>query len=130
MFSVQDGRPPWPHVAASSGTSRELSELSGNEPRVRLLTPRRHGHMCHAPPRCGKENAMKNSNDSKARNTNRATKKRDEAIEAIARNILEIETLAERKSDSLDFHEVSVWGLRDALLAAYELGLAAAKKGA
>jgi hypothetical protein len=77
-----------------------------------------------------KENAMKNSNDSKARNTNRATKKRDEAIEAIARNILEIETLAERKSDSLDFHEVSVWGLKDALLAAYELGLAAAKKGA
>ena len=43
---------------------------------------------------------------------------------------LEIETLAERKSDSLDFHEVSVWGLKDALLAAYELGLAAAKKGA
>jgi uncharacterized membrane protein len=77
-----------------------------------------------------KENAMKNSNDKNARNTNRATKKRDEAIEAIARNILEIETLAERKSDSLDFHEVSVWGLRDALLAAYELGLAAAKKGA
>jgi hypothetical protein len=77
-----------------------------------------------------KENAMKNSNDKNARNTNRATKKRDEAIEAIARNILEIETLAERKSDSLDFHEVSVWGLRGALLAAYELGLAAAKKGA
>jgi hypothetical protein len=77
-----------------------------------------------------KENAMKNSNDSKARNTNRATKKRDEAIEAIARNILEIETLAERKRDALDFHEVSVWGLKDALLAAYELGLTAAKKGA
>jgi uncharacterized membrane protein len=77
-----------------------------------------------------KENAMKNSNDSNARTTNRATKKRDEAIEAIARNILEIETLAERKRDALDFHEVSVWGLKDALLAAYELGLAAAKKGA
>jgi hypothetical protein len=77
-----------------------------------------------------KENAMKNSNDSTARSTNRANKKRDEAIEAIARNILEIETLAERKRDALDFHEVSVWGLKDALLAAYELGLAAAKKGA
>lgn len=73
---------------------------------------------------------MKNSSNSTARSTNRANKKRDEAIEAIARNILEIETLVERKSDSLDFHEVSVWGLRDALLAAYELGLAAAKKGA
>jgi uncharacterized membrane protein len=77
-----------------------------------------------------KENAMKNSNGNNARTTNRATKKRDEAIEAIARNILEIETLAERKRDALDFHEVSVWGLKDALLAAYELGLAAAKKGA
>jgi uncharacterized membrane protein len=77
-----------------------------------------------------KENAMKNSNEKNARTTNRATKKRDEAIEAIARNILEIETLVERKSDSLDFHEVSVWGLKDALLAAYELGLAAVKKGA
>lgn len=73
---------------------------------------------------------MKNSNDKNARTTNRATKKRDEAIEAIARNILEIETLVERKSDSLDFHDLSVWVLRDALLAAYELGLAAAKKGA
>ena len=76
---------------------------------------------------------MKNSSNSTARTTNRATKKRDEAIEAIeaiARNILEIETLAERKRDALDFHEVSVWGLKDALLAAYELGLAAAKKGA
>jgi hypothetical protein len=61
--------------------------------------------------------------------TDRATKL-DEAIEAIARNILEIETLAERKRDALDFHEVSVWGLKDALLAAYELGIAAAKKGA
>ena len=73
---------------------------------------------------------MKNSSNSNARSTNRATKKRDEAIEAIARNILAIETLAERKRDALDFHEVSVWGLKDALLAAYELGLAAAKKGA
>lgn len=73
---------------------------------------------------------MKNSSNSTTRTTNRATKKRDEAIEAIARNILEIETLAERKRDALDFHEVSVWGLKDALLAAYELGLAAAKKGA
>jgi len=73
---------------------------------------------------------MKNSNDSTARSTNRANKKRDEAIEAVARNVLAIETLAERKRDALDFHEVSVWGLKDALLAAYELGLAAAKKGA
>ena len=73
---------------------------------------------------------MQNDERSPARKTNRATKKRDEAIEAIARNILAIETLAERKRDALDFHEVSVWGLKDALLAAYELGLVAAKKGA
>ena len=73
---------------------------------------------------------MKNSERSNARNPAR-TKARDAAMEAIAKNILGIETLAERKRDALDFHEVSVWGLRDALLAAYELGLAAAaKKGA
>ena len=65
---------------------------------------------------------MKNSNDKNPRTTNRATKKRDEAIEAIARAILEIETLAERKSDSLDFHEVSVWELLTALRLAYRAG--------
>lgn len=38
----------------------------------------------------------------------------------------EIETLETRRSDRLDFHEVSVWGLRAALRAAYSLGVASA----
>ncbi len=76
---------------------------------------------------------MKHSTQRTARTTNgttnRTTKKRDKALESIARTILHIETLTERKGDAFDFHEVSVWGLKDALSAAYALGLAAAKKG-
>jgi hypothetical protein len=37
---------------------------------------------------------------------------------AIAKEHLQIETLETRLSDSLDFHDVSVWGVRDALEAA------------
>lgn len=33
-----------------------------------------------------------------------------------------IETLDERKSDDLDFHDIAVWSLRDALKAAYDAG--------
>lgn len=40
----------------------------------------------------------------------------------IANEHLGIETLEERKSDSLDFHDVSVWGVEQALLAAFEAG--------
>ncbi|MFA6049620.1 MAG: hypothetical protein WC761_00215 [Candidatus Paceibacterota bacterium] len=46
----------------------------------------------------------------------------DPAVEAIAEAFLEIQTLAVRNRDSLDFHEVGVTALRSALLAAYELG--------
>jgi hypothetical protein len=46
----------------------------------------------------------------------------EELFEGIARNVLMIETLKSRDSDSLDFHEVSVWALRDALRLAYEAG--------
>ena len=49
-------------------------------------------------------------------------KKKNEMIAEIARRVLEIETLEERKSDSLDFHEVSVWGLKRALEQAFEAG--------
>lgn len=35
---------------------------------------------------------------------------------------LDIETLEQRGRDALDFHEVSVWSLKDALLCAYETG--------
>ena len=46
----------------------------------------------------------------------------DTILEGIARDILFIETLKTRRSDELDFHEVSVWSLRGALRVAYELG--------
>ena len=46
----------------------------------------------------------------------------------IAEKHLFIETLEERKSVSLDFHEVSVWGVKAALEAAYAAGLAAARE--
>ena len=38
-------------------------------------------------------------------------------------NKLGIETLETRRSDSLDFHDVAVWCLRDALEAAFNAGL-------
>lgn len=45
------------------------------------------------------------------------------AFDEIARkNLVDVPTLKTRKSDSLDFHEVSVWSIKDALLAAFELG--------
>ena len=40
----------------------------------------------------------------------------------IARQILLIETLEERRMDSLDFHEVAVWQVQKALEAAFEAG--------
>jgi hypothetical protein len=46
-----------------------------------------------------------------------------ELFEGIAQKHLGIETLAIRKMDSLDFHEVSVWSLKDALEAAYRAGM-------
>jgi hypothetical protein len=48
-------------------------------------------------------------------------------LETIARKHLDIQTLQTRKSDSLDFHEVSVWGLLAALQAAYDAGRASVK---
>lgn len=43
-------------------------------------------------------------------------------IEKIAREILDLETLETRNSDSLDFHDLAVWEIRKALEAAYEAG--------
>ena len=40
---------------------------------------------------------------------------------------LGIETLKPRRSDSLDFHELSVWSLLEILTAAYEHGKVAGK---
>lgn len=52
----------------------------------------------------------------------------DKIIEKIAQEQLWIETLKTRNSDDLDFHECSVWGIKEALKQAYEAGQAAQKK--
>jgi predicted metal-dependent hydrolase len=52
---------------------------------------------------------------------------RDDAIERIALDLLGLETLQARKSDSLDFHELAVWDIRDALEAAYTAGFESGK---
>ena len=49
-------------------------------------------------------------------------------LETIAKEHLFIETLETRNSDGLDFHEVSVWGVKKALEIAYELGRAERQK--
>jgi hypothetical protein len=43
-------------------------------------------------------------------------------FELIAQKHLNVETLEEQKSDVLDFHEVSVWQIREALEAAFAAG--------
>ena len=49
-------------------------------------------------------------------------KTRDETLANIAATILNLETLKTRNSDRLDFHELSVWGIKAALEAAYAAG--------
>ncbi len=48
-------------------------------------------------------------------------------LERIAREILSVETLETRNSDSLDFSEQAVWTLRRALEAAYQAGVQAVR---
>ncbi len=60
--------------------------------------------------------------------TKQAAKALDQQLQQIALDHLFIETLETRHSDRLDFHEVSVWGIKSALLAAYEAGRQAAKQ--
>ncbi|MEW6415838.1 MAG: hypothetical protein AB1482_11345 [Pseudomonadota bacterium] len=50
-------------------------------------------------------------------------------LQQIALDHLFIETLETRNSDRMDFHEVSVWGVKSALIAAYEAGRRAAQQG-
>ncbi|WP_301101965.1 hypothetical protein [Propionivibrio sp.] len=54
--------------------------------------------------------------------TKQAAKDLDQQLQQIALDHLFIETLETRHSDRLDFHEVSVWAVKSALLAAYEAG--------
>ena len=45
-----------------------------------------------------------------------------QTLQNIAKQHLGIETLATRKSDGLDFHDLAVWSIEAALKAAYEAG--------
>ena len=47
----------------------------------------------------------------------------NDLLEQIARDTLELTTLTPQNSDALDFPEVSVWSLADALDVAYRAGL-------
>ena len=60
----------------------------------------------------------------------KAAQQLDQLLTQIALDHLFIETLATRNSDSLDFHDVSVWGVKSALMAAYQAGLAAGQSTA
>ena len=55
----------------------------------------------------------------------KAAQQRDQLLAQIALDHLFIETLETRNSDRLDFHDVSVWAVQSALMAAYQAGLAA-----
>ena len=50
----------------------------------------------------------------------------DQLFQQIALDHFFIDTLETRHSDRLDFHEVSVWGIQSALLAAFDAGKQAA----
>lgn len=58
------------------------------------------------------------------------TKPADKALENLLQQIaldhLFIDSLETRNSDHLDFHDVSVWAIKSALMAAYEAGRQAA----
>ena len=57
-----------------------------------------------------------------------ANTKTEKLLEQIAKEHLRVETLERRRSDSLDFHDCSVWGIKAALEAAYNAGLEAGRK--
>jgi hypothetical protein len=50
----------------------------------------------------------------------------EQQLQKIALDHLFIETLETRHSDRLDFHDVSVWGIKSALEVAFEAGRKAA----
>jgi hypothetical protein len=49
-------------------------------------------------------------------------------LDRISHEILDLDTLATRNSDALDFHDLAVWNIKAALEAAYAAGEAAGRK--
>ena len=60
----------------------------------------------------------------------KTAKNLNQLLEQIAQQHLFIDTLETQSSDRLDFHDVSVWGVKAALQAAYEAGLNVARQAA
>lgn len=58
--------------------------------------------------------------------TKPADKTLENLLQQIALDHLFIDSLETRNSDQLDFHDVSVWAIKSALMAAYEAGRQAA----
>ena len=54
-------------------------------------------------------------------------KQRHNLLTQIAQQHLKVETLETRHSDSLDFHDVAIWQIQEALEAAFEAGRQAAQ---
>lgn len=52
----------------------------------------------------------------------------DTTLTQIAKKHLDIETLDTRHSDGLDFHDIAVWCIKDALQAAFEAGKQSARQ--
>ena len=50
------------------------------------------------------------------------SKKLNQLMTQIAQQHLRLETLETRHSDSLDFHDVAIWQIEEALEAAFEAG--------
>ena len=50
-----------------------------------------------------------------------------EALERIGKEQLALETMETRYSDDLDFHDIAVWNIKNALQAAYEAGRKASR---
>ncbi len=51
-----------------------------------------------------------------------AAQEQNNTVADIARNILKLDTLEVRNSDSKDFHDLGVWDIEAALKAAYTAG--------
>lgn len=47
---------------------------------------------------------------------------KQDIILSIAKKVLRVETLETRKRDSLDFHDIAIWGIKQALEEAYDAG--------
>ena len=65
-----------------------------------------------------------------SKTTTQAAQQLDLLLARIAQEHLFIETLETRNHDRLDFHDVGVWCVKSALMAAYQAGLAAGQKAA